>query len=333
MTEKINWYKEVLELEPNSRLFLPLARMLARENDVDGAIATLENGLGRHVEYLEARLLLIELLYKTGRKEKCDEQVEILSRMFSSYAGFWQAWAACLASRPNESDTASVLRFLAMQFLNGPTSLAAVIDRGVKAMLDDVKTGEADKTEAATAAPTRPLESADTQTEITVETRDAAPKNDDLPAIEETSAELVEETEPKEKIAADEFANVTPENDANVASAPGRPYITDFGEEENAFETDERDSESFSLRTRSMADVLAAQGDIQGALDIYLELQAGAEGAEAEELAARVEELTALAAEPKTEPVVPKDDTSKNKLITMLETLARRVEARASAPI
>ena len=43
MTEKIEWYKEVLELEPNSKVFCPLARMLADEQRFDEAVAVLEH--------------------------------------------------------------------------------------------------------------------------------------------------------------------------------------------------------------------------------------------------------------------------------------------------
>ena len=48
MTEKIQWYKEVLELEPNSKVFFPLARLLVEEGHLDEAVAVLEQGLARH---------------------------------------------------------------------------------------------------------------------------------------------------------------------------------------------------------------------------------------------------------------------------------------------
>lgn len=134
MTEKIKWYKEVLELEPNSKVFFPLARMLAEEGMTDEAVAVLENGLERHPEYLEARLFIIELLYTGHRAEECAAQVNKLSKMFSSYAGFWQAWAACLSQEPSEEDTASLLRFLAANFISGPLKLHDVINRGLAAI-------------------------------------------------------------------------------------------------------------------------------------------------------------------------------------------------------
>ena len=76
MTEKIEWYKEVLELEPNSKVFLPLAHLYASRNEIDEAVAALEHGLSRHPEHMEARLFLIELLYKAGRQADCTVHVQ-----------------------------------------------------------------------------------------------------------------------------------------------------------------------------------------------------------------------------------------------------------------
>ena len=137
MTAKIDWYREVLELEPNSKVFFPLARLLADAGERDEAMALLERGLERHPEYLEARLFRIELLFQDGRKEECNAEIARLSRMFASYAGFWQAWAACLASEQGQSDTASLSRFLAAHFVSGPLQLHEVLNRGLDAMIKE----------------------------------------------------------------------------------------------------------------------------------------------------------------------------------------------------
>lgn len=142
MSEKIEWYKEVLELEPNSRVFFPLARMLSEAGRTDEAAAVLEKGLERHPEYLEARLFLIELLFSNNKSEACNLQVRQLSRMFASYAGFWQAWAACLAQEPSEEDAASMLRFLAANFISGPLRLHDVINKGLQAIMDEKRNAE-----------------------------------------------------------------------------------------------------------------------------------------------------------------------------------------------
>ena len=90
-----------------------------------------------------------------------------------------------------------------------------------------------------------------------------------------------------------------------------------------------------SLRTRSMAEVLAEQGDLQGALDIYTELAAAAAGSpEQEVLQQRIAMLrTQLEGAAAEDLVPPSPDMAggKDKLISMLEALAERVEARAQS--
>lgn len=300
MTEKIEWYKEVLELEPNSKVFFPLARLLAKAGRDDEAIAALEHGLERHGEFLEARLFLIELLYRTGKQDACARQIQRLSAMFASYAGFWQAWAACLSGVEGEADTATVLRFLAAHFLNGPITLHEVLNRGLDTLEGraPVKAAPAaqEPVNAATAAPEVPAEPAP---EV------AAPTVSEVPA---QAAAPVWEEEPAE----------------SEAAAPlDEPHAEEDGEEH------------FSLRTRSMAEVLAEQGDIRGALDIYNELAAAATlPEECADLQHRIATLTARlghqaeAPEPAPAPEA-ESGRSTDKLISMLEALAERVEARA----
>lgn len=139
MTEKIDWYKEVLEIEPNSKVFLPLAKLLVQDNLAGEAIATLEKGLERHPDFLEARLLLIELLHRTGNAQACNRQITKLSQIFASYAGFWEAWAACLSANPADADTAAIVRVLAATFIAGPLQLHQVLDRGAQAIIQEKK--------------------------------------------------------------------------------------------------------------------------------------------------------------------------------------------------
>lgn len=303
MTEKIEWYKEVLELEPNSKVFFPLARLLAKAGRDDEAIAALEHGLERHGEFLEARLFLIELLYRTGRQDACARQIQRLSAMFASYAGFWQAWAACLSGVEGEADTATVLRFLAAHFLNGPITLHEVLNRG----LDTLEGPAVVKTAPATQEPvSAPTPEAPAQ---------AAPAH----AVPEQAAPAV--SEPAAHAPAPLWEEEPAEGEA--AAPLDEPHAEEDGEEH------------FSLRTRSMAEVLAEQGDIRGALDIYNELAAAATlPEECADLQHRIATLTARlshqaeAPEPAPAPE-PESGRSTDKLISMLEALAERVEARA----
>ena len=319
MTEKIEWYKEVLELEPNSKVFFPLARMLAEERRLDEAVAVLEHGLERHGEFLEARLFFIELLHKTGRREACARQIEKLSSMFSAYAGFWQAWAACLSASDGSPDTASILRFLAAHFMRGPISLHEVLDRGIASLLDETQARKASsgfRPQTVNAAAQMSDQSAPEQDAPPIENAPLPllPEEDDLKLDLKFSAGTVvedddvpfEEAEgegfdPDTAMAEDEALPEpleTPDreqSDAVKVLAPtAETHLAD-----NADDSEER----FSLRTRSMAEVLAEQGDIKGALDIYHELE--------------------------QPPQQEESASGKDKLISMLEALAERVEARA----
>ena len=63
MTPKIEWFQEILEQEPSSRVFFPLAKLLFESGDVTKALETLRHGLEHHPDFLEARLFLIHLLH------------------------------------------------------------------------------------------------------------------------------------------------------------------------------------------------------------------------------------------------------------------------------
>lgn len=418
MTEKIDWYREVLEIEPNSKVFFPLAKLLVKENNSREAIGVLEHGLERHPEFLEARLLLIELMHKNGEKEACERQIAKLSSMFASYAGFWEAWAACLSSQPGDADTASIIRFLAAHFISGPLQLHDVLDRGLEVILHE-KAGSAETVaKASTAIPLVANHAAaeDSTHDGDIEAHSAMSENPEktsnLPVVEnpqhedagnidiantdESNAENAESatvveneldspadnflTEEKEQDASNpevetltagqtmmsgveasglqtdelpaqeqedpsafeeipeqEEIPVEKNNTAQIASelakiASSIPQNEEQQEKENNDAVENSVDEPFSLRTRSMADVLAEQGDYKGALDIYLELAAsGPDAKEAEVINRRIEELQSRSGKDNSIQVSQDEapaSKSKEKLIGMLEALAQRVEAR-----
>ena len=85
-----------------------------------------------------------------------------------------------------------------------------------------------------------------------------------------------------------------------------------------------------------MAEVLAEQGDLQGALDIYTELAAAAAAGSSEQevLQQRIAMLRTQLEGAAVEDLVPPSPdmaAGKDKLISMLEALAERVEARAQS--
>lgn len=374
MTEKIEWYKEVLDLEPNSKVFFPLARLLAEAQRTDEAVEVLERGLKRHDEFLEARIFLIELLYRAGKQDACEKQVEKLSKMLTAYAGFWQAWAASLAAEAHSPDAAAVMNFLALNFARGPVSLQEVMERGVNSLLgQDVPRNtvhcqprraevslESEDTAVSASQPAdfflEPEAATALHSDISEQSADlpedsleqVVPVDDTLSAVHSAHQHLAHEHLTHEKLAAFDPDNILNETrpqrpDPAVAceASPTAEKITvarDTAVDNPAGHGDEGNEEGeerFSLRTRSMAEVLAEQGDTKGALDIYHELAAAATAPEeSADLRQRIATLNARLGSAQLEDLTPDAATpeaasGKDKLISMLEALAERVEARA----
>ena len=429
MTEKIEWYKEVLELEPNSKVFFPLARMLANEGETEEAIEIIERGLVRHPEFLEARLYCIELLHKCGRIDACQPHVERLSKMLSAYGEFWRAWASCIAAmkESGSEDTASALRFLAANFLHGPISLSKIIEEGLAAVLGEnkdaslaaslnldgnkaaqlqtaapaneaepaavqetapvaaaaaVATGAALGVAAATADSSdieeaaQPAASADDDL-LNLDLTAAAPADDAFPAVEEaapaagndaaaemneadallTDEALFAEAASPAGAGDDMFADMEEEAaladlDATLAAEglpeTEAPLLPDTDNDaavdlaagldldlpaESEPEEEAPQQETFSIRTRSMAEVLAEQGDIQGALEIYQELAQSADGPEKDELSQRIvtwqARLGGAVPTPAVEEAPAKAPTGKEQVLSVLTSLAKGLESRA----
>mgnify|MGYP004657788531 CR=1 FL=1 len=283
MTEKIEWYKEVLELEPNSKVFFPLARMLANEGAVEEAIGIIEKGLVRHPEFLEARLYCIELLHKCGRIEDSKAHVELLSKMFSAYGEFWRAWASCIATmrESGSEDTASALRFLAANFLHGPVSLNKVIEEGLAVILEENRQKASTAQEPLSTSPenigepSAPLLPEDVAAEAIPDVpaptaveepteepaQKAAPLEDDftgmaeamsaasdLPVMEEPTEETVQETAPLE----DDFTGM----------AEAKPAASDLPVMEEPAEETVQEAAPLEDDLTGMAEAMPAASDL-----------------------------------------------------------------------
>lgn len=360
MTEKIEWYKEVLELEPNSKVFFPLARLLSEAGRTDEAVEVLEQGLARHEEFLEARLFLIELLHTANRLEACEKQVGRLTKMFSTYAGFWQAWAACINAAGDAPDTAAVLRFLALNFSKGPVPLHEVINQGLASLSGTGAAAGPSAHEAAFAAASTPAQQAVTGARTSVAEaveqlvaapvlapasnlatvmHDADATHDADARVDDVDAHDPIDFDPDLAMADDEALPAESEDTPSMLARGADAYAAYAAPvtQSEAVVVDDADEgeERFSLRTRSMAEVLAEQGDIKGALDIYHELAAAAvHPEESADLRQRITTLTARLGNAQTvdtvQPAATAEHASgKDKLISMLEALAERVEARA----
>lgn len=283
MKQKIEWYREVLELEPGSRVFFPLAKLFSADNQIPEAVATLRQGILRHPDHLEARLLLIELLYTRGERDGVAELVDALTGLLRQYPHFWQAWSEKLSLSPSMRDAALSLRFFAAALSGKNINWGAVIESGLTNLLDHDDLREAPKTVPAPPA-----------------------------ARGVTPAQSSEKTGPLQASNEKDLPRLALDEDLDAA--------------------EEEADEPFSLRTRTMAEVLAEQGDNAGALEIYKELAANASTEDRPAIEARMAELSAKAAhsqEPGSKPDDVEPDPDKNRVVELLESLARRLEERA----
>lgn len=303
MKQKIEWYKEVLALEPGSRVFFPLARMQAEDGQTDAALATLRHGLGRNPEHLEARLLLIDLLFGQKQFDNIWPEVDAVSQMLGGYPGFWTAWTERMSRNPQSRDAALALNFLSASLRGQPISWSEVIERGLGQLLSGIQ-GQGASVLVAHSAPVQPAVAFD---------------------LDEMSVLAVGINA---KPAADVGQSVADLDDLFADDKADTPL--DMEEEE----------EQFSLKTRSMAEVLAEQGDYVGALDIYEELLKAAKTEEEKisledaiaRLSADVSATTPAAPSDSSEdkePAPEKQGKGKGRLLDVLELLADRLESKA----
>lgn len=333
MKEKIEWYQEVLELEPGSKVFFPLARLLADSEQLDKAVHILRHGLDRHPEFIEARLYLIDLLFRHGRMDQCEEQVGHLSPLFSRYEGFWQAWGSSMAATGKEGDAGLALKFMAASFQQHSLSLSDVLSRGLEAMLQDQGNAlKAISEHALPQAPRGPVPSATASVARSPLAEFTQPFPTEPPV---TSSQQSHDGGGKDARSGmqDNALNghntleSMPERVALASASSAGHALASMDMQEESDEGEER----FSLRTRSMAEVLAEQGDYAGALEIYQELSSQAVSPEeAADLQYRISTLTAHLGTVQEPAPAPEPVTSpgKHRVLTVLEALAERLESR-----
>lgn len=327
MTEKIEWYKEVLALEPSSRLFFPLARLLAQANRVDEALLFLQQGLERHPDFMEARLLYVELLHKQGATQACQDQISRLETLLGQYAGFWEAWGASRRNEPEAAlaDMGWVLQFLALNFGSKPVSLKKILERGLNSFLADPAPVQQSFAPVAAPRERAAQEPAPSIHEPVAVAQAVPPLQSPVVAESPLQARV---SAAQSALAAAEAHTVAP-----IASATAQPPIVAAMASRVAAmpRASLHEEAEVTVRTRSMADVLAEQGDVLGALEIYEELRGNAADAcDAAALEQRISTLKACMEAPmQPEPENSGTSTGRDRLITMLEALAERVEARA----
>ncbi|MBA4356123.1 MAG: tetratricopeptide repeat protein [Humidesulfovibrio sp.] len=274
MRRKIEWYQEVLALEPGSRIFFPLAKLFVEFGQLEDAVKTLRQGLDRHPDAIEARLLLIQVLSKLERIDEAQEQLATVTKPLERYPAFWSLWAQHKATQ--DRDFSVFLMLVASHFSGKPIKWTDVVIEGLHSLSERLIGPHPPSLRTP-----KPL----------------APAPPPVPSLDEMRPE---------------------------------PPLGESAYEGPALEAG-------SFRTRTMAELLASQGDHGGALAIYRELWGRAlDEQEKADLTARMrslEEGLAKAPEPAAAPQTESSEDpfgkhAKNRLMSTLEALASRLESR-----
>lgn len=339
--EKILWYQEVLSLDPNSRIFLPYARLLAEFGRRSEALDVLKTGLSRHPEFLEARLFLIELLYAAGHEAEAGFEADSIIEMLSQSPALWRVWSR----RPGlKADMAAMLVFFSASLQKNGHSLADVFEAGIAA-LEAAPQPEAAQTIPAPEPIPAPAETI-TPIPVPAPTQEVTPPAeppsgaytmpedtqwyalDSVPEDDDIYDEDEEEAAPA--ISALLFAQSVqnadaPEETAIQPELPTAPAQTSYVPAGHPVPRGVLEGKS-SLCTRSMARVLEEQGAAAEAAEIYRELLETCTTPEEEaELNAK---LASLLQNTESTSSAPAPNSG---VIDMLESLAARLENRTRA--
>ncbi len=296
--ERLKWYQEVLSLDPDSRIFLPYARLVAQSGNIADSIGILKKGLVKHPEFLEAKLELLDLLERSGQGSAAMAESSELIGQLSAHASLWEIWSRMPGVR---ADMAAMLIFFASCMKNEGFSLADVLSAGLRGLRAGEGTSRPVPHDQAAVSPDATVIENQREEELLPwRSLDEVPDDDDLPDTALKSPTPLTLQHGTEEVRAS----------GGGISLPGPipPSETEG---------------KCSLFTRSMAAVLEEQGALEEAAEIYRELIKQARSdEERNELNAKLESL--MHSIPDTE-----GQQARASVIGMLEELAVRLEQRA----
>lgn len=344
--EKVLWYQEVLSLDPNSRIFLPYARLLAELDRRTEAMDVLRAGLLRHPEFLEARLFLIELMHAAGLDAAAGLEAEGIIEQLSQSTALWQIWSR----RPGlRADQAAMLLFFAAGLKKDGLRLGDVFEAGISALNVEKNEVKASASSSTPEEPVPPVKQASPSSTLPQPfpaaelsdapadeparvpafvmddttpwySLDAVPEDDDI--LDDADAVTVMASPVQALLFAEAAADSLSAETEETPSAPSQ----NSGERIPAMATVPKSAMEgkSSLCTRSMARILEEQGATGEAADIYRELlEHCSSPEEKDELNAKLTRLlqgTENTAAP-----------SSSGMFDLLETLAVRLENRSRA--
>ncbi len=314
--DRIEFYEQVLELEPGSKLFYTLARLYCEHDDLEKARKVLESGLEKHPEHIQAKLLLASVMERSGDSSAARGVYrEIFDRVLDS-PEFWSGLAAAFREE-DRSEPALAAAFLSSWLAEPSLTWSRVFQNGLDSLKgpdtssvppDDqpsshTKPGPDDRgnyKDTGKAGNTNQTLSADSP-----DSKDLPEpgEEDTLDSLETSGTDNWAQAHRHEASGQDSFyfsqAGDVPGEEPEIAehekeqppvqTAEYRPLYEEAGLQQDGAQELEPDNISWGeefdepeevedidfedeARTRSMADLLAAQEEYQKALDIYKEL-------------------------------------------------------------
>lgn len=269
MNDKIAWFEELLALEPNSKLFISLARAYVQKERTEDAVKVLQKGISFHPEHLEARLLLIQCLAKVKDVDTAKSESRNLAEVLLGYPDFWDLWAELQTESANR-DMALSLRLMA-KFIKGEgINWGEVFEQGLRATVlaqehplaqpeksADEKTPNAKDHTATIAGDPDTPKSLDMSDLVDEDDMDSPPSGGIQSRIPLPSPE--------------EIPGYT-RNMISVSPAMRKQPATDGSDALSSNELALSETERNYYETRTYAALLADQGEFQEALDLYNKL-------------------------------------------------------------
>jgi tetratricopeptide (TPR) repeat protein len=339
MQDKIRFYEEMMALEPGSKLFFPFAKLLMDGGRYEHARKVLEQGLQVHPEFMEARLLLLEVLHHLDFGDEAHQQGRKIIRLLGRYQGFWKVWEDSLEA-DKDKDLLLALRFVRGSLQGKPLRWVDILESGVSQLLqkDGANKAVVRKEESGPHHDPQGI-GASPQGEIPSRGQEA-PVGSDQPHDPAQGHESITREGIPEKHAAHWEPCDTEETVLADSGPSGEPKIG-LPKDEPVGDQDAEEVETISIdpdvRTKTMADLLMKQEEYVQALEIYQELWASSspgqerEGLEesmnkAKQRLAQIQEDNAWITSSGSEAVPAREPA---EVVKTLAALADRLEERA----
>lgn len=101
MNDTLHLFDELLEHDPGSKIFFPLARLYRKQGHTRRAIEIVQRGIEHHPDYIEAQLYLIELLSEVGDAVAAENKAQAIFSKLLSYEKFWICLRSYFAKSPH----------------------------------------------------------------------------------------------------------------------------------------------------------------------------------------------------------------------------------------